>query len=41
MNLVFYSEYIQGNEIFFWTIVALIVIMIGIAAIFVRKELDK
>jgi dolichyl-phosphate-mannose--protein O-mannosyl transferase len=41
MKLVFYNEYIMGNELFFWIIVSLIVMMIGIAIIFVRKEIDK
>ena len=38
MKLVFYNECINGNEIFFWTIIASLVIMMILSIIFVRKE---
>ena len=41
MKLIFFEEYIQGNEILFWSYVALMLIIIILTVIFVRKELKK
>ena len=41
MKLIFLKEYIQGNEILFWSYIALMLIIIILTIIFVRKELKK
>ncbi len=41
MNYVFNTLFLEGNEILFYSYVAIIIIMIVLTIIFVKKELGK
>lgn len=41
MKLVFYNELIKGNELIFWIYVCSMIVIILLAIVFVKKEVDK